>query len=155
MDLTPEQQRIIHEREVKFEAFLESRFSALKNFAEDLGFDNPHEILLEAEKFLHPISEYLKDQEIDDEDRNWITTIIGYFIGELFAQKYNGAWLIEKNGTSSKFGRYIIGQMSDQGRQIHGTVDSFEIARTYLLEPINRDLEKIVLKERDQLYVSE
>ena len=51
------------------DAFLNERMLVLTDFMEDLGYEEPHLVLLQAERFIPSLSDYLKDQIIDKEDK--------------------------------------------------------------------------------------
>lgn len=71
----------IEKQKERFNSFREERLPVLHDFSKGLGFQDPHEILINPEKFLQPISSWLSDQEISAESKNWITVRIGYFLG--------------------------------------------------------------------------
>jgi len=103
---------IIEERKEMFGKFVEERLPVLHEFAQDLKFENPHEILTNPKSFLAPIDQWLAPQQIDEEDVFKIVTKLGYFIGEYFAVEYNGCWSVCESKVSRYHGQYVVSQLS-------------------------------------------
>ena len=129
-------------RKDRFDTFLEERMPVLTDFMTDLGFNEPHMVLINAELFISPLSDYLKNQEVEDEDRNWITTIVGYFIGEYFVQKYDGYWYLNEDPNSITFLKYVVGGFERLKSNV--AVDSFGVAYDFTNEKIGRDLKECI-----------
>lgn len=102
----------IEEHKERFKAFREERMPVLHDFSKKLGFKNPHEILINPFAFLEPISNWLSEQDISDDAKNWIIVRIGYFIGELFVEKHGGCWSVCEAPSSRYYGHYVIGEFS-------------------------------------------
>jgi hypothetical protein len=110
-----------------FPRFLEERMPILVEFAEALGGAEPHRILNEPGLFLPGISEWLAHQTISPDDRSWLVTRLGYFVGELFVTKFSGAWLLNEIEGSKYFGRYVVGQFASLSNK-NAQFDPFEVA---------------------------
>jgi hypothetical protein len=102
----------IEKQKEHFDAFREERMPVLHDFAQKLGFQNPHEILINPESFLEPISSWLSDQDVSDDAKNWIIIRIGYFLGELFVEKHGGCWSVCEAPSSRYYGHYVICEFS-------------------------------------------
>ena len=102
----------IEKQKERFDSFREERMPILHDFSQRLGFQNPHEILIKPEAFLEPISNWLSEQEISDDAKNWITVRIGYFLGELFVEKHDGCWSVCEAPSSKYYGHYVVGEFS-------------------------------------------
>lgn len=84
----------IEKQKERFESFRKERMPVLHDFSQKLEFQNPHEILINPQAFLEPISSWLSEQEISKEARNWIIVRVGYFLGEFFVEKHDGCWSV-------------------------------------------------------------
>ncbi len=134
--------KTILKRKENFNSFLNERMPLLVNFMTNLGYEQPHLVLLEAEKFIPTLSAYLKGQEIDSEDRNWLTTVIGYFIGEVLVQKYDGLWFFNEDANSMTYGKYVVGGFSTVNKSI--AIDPFNASYKYVNNIEKKDLESII-----------
>jgi len=148
-ELSKEEQDLIQRRREGIDTFLNERMPILKGFMEDLGYEEPYLVLLQAERFIPSLSDYLHNQLINKEDKNWIITVIGYFIGEVFAQKYNGVWFLNEDSNSNTFGRYLVGGLQNAGNT---SIDSFEIAYNYINQKENRNLALTIENIEKQIY---
>ncbi|APU09436.1 hypothetical protein A5M85_03805 [Cellulophaga lytica] len=147
--LNEEEINLIQKRREGLDDFLKERMPILKEFMEDLGYDEPHLVLLEAQRFIPSLSDYLKNQKIEDEDKNWITSILGYFIGEVFVQKYNGSWFLNEDANSHTFGKYLVGGFLGFD---NASIDSFKVAIDYVNQN-SISLETFILNiENDVFY---
>jgi len=127
----------LEKRKKNYSQFLEERMPVLVDFAKSLELDKPHEILLNPENYIESISDYLQEQSILDEDRSWIITRIGYFVGEYYVKALNGYWGICEDINSNKFARYVI---FFEG----GFNDPFNVAAQYIDSPPPRQLLKAI-----------
>src|SRR5258708_6538850 len=105
--LTEEERAELDRRLATFEKFLEERMPVLTTFMEQLELPNPAMVLVEADRFLPPLDEWMRDQVITNSDRTWILTRIGYFIGEYLVQKFSGCWFVNDIADSRYFARYV------------------------------------------------
>ena len=104
-----------------------------------LGLADPHLVLLEPERFLEPLDAFLREQTIADEDRPWIHTRIGYFIGELFVCRFEGCWFLNEEDASCHFLRYVVGRFTKLTDK-KAIVEPFAVANDYLAQPPGRNL---------------
>ena len=139
-NISNEKQGLIQRRRDEIENFLNERMPVLIEFMEDLGYEKPHLVLLEAKRFIPTLSDYLKKQKVEKEDKNWIVSVVGYFIGEVFTQNYNGAWYLNEDHDSSTFGKFLVGEFFNSNISL----DPFEIAYKYISQEENRDLALII-----------
>lgn len=93
-------QDLLRDRKSNLNKFLEQRMPVLVEFFESLGFQDSYLVLLETDAFVKPFSDFMEDQTIDDEDRNWIHVRVGYLIGEWYIQSKGGFWEIDENPDS-------------------------------------------------------
>lgn len=96
----------------KFGQFTKERLPVLHAFSQGLGFSNSHEILNNPKSFLSSIDEWLAQQEIEEENKVWLATRIGYFIGEYFIEKYDGCWSVCEASDSRYYGYFVVGEFS-------------------------------------------
>lgn len=131
--LTSEEQQELARRQAGFDSFFNERLPVLKDFMERLNLPKPAMVAMEAEKYLPPLDAFLKAQTIADEDRNWILTRLGYFIGELLVQKLNGIWFTNEVPDSRYFLHYVVGKFTQTPNQ-GAMIDPFYIADVCLSE---------------------
>lgn len=132
-------------RKAVFEEFLSQRMPVLYDLAERLGFPSPELILTEPQALLQSISEWLSVQDIAEADRTWITSRIGYYVGELLATSYSGAWHVCEASSSRYWSHYVVGQFAAFSNP-NAIVDPFEIASDCIAQPRGRTLEKLILE---------
>lgn len=148
-ELTIEEKEILQKRKNNFNNFLEERMPVLRDFMQGIGIPEPHMVLLDAESFISPLNSYLQDQKIMIDDKNWILTVIGYFIGELFVQKYDGYWFLNEKPEASSFLKYVVGGFENIDCSL--AIDPFETAKDYVEEGTGRNLEKYINEIEIQL----
>ncbi|MBC3300068.1 hypothetical protein H0Z09_02925 [Pseudomonas sp. SWRI18] len=130
---------LLARRVAEFPAFRSERLPVLHKFCESLGFDQPHEVLLEPKKILFQLDSRFQNADINEEDQVWFVTRIGYYIGEYLTSLFGGYWLLDEDLSSSSFARYVVGDFSTAGVKIN-IVDPFEIAQRYATTPAPRFL---------------
>lgn len=131
--------RLLDRRAAGFAAFRSERLPVLHKFCESLGFDQPHEVLVEPKKFLALLDRGFQHAVISEEHRVWLVTRIGYYIGEYLISLFYGCWLLDDDRLSSSFAKYVVGDFSIEGVKAK-VVDPFEIAQRYATTPAPRFL---------------
>ena len=121
---------LLARRIVEFETFRSERLPVLHEFCKALGLDQPHEVVNEPQKFLPLLDRGFQDAVISEENRVWLVTRIGYYIGEYLISLLGGYWLVDKNPLSPSFARYVVGDFSSEGANAE-IIDPFEIAQRY------------------------
>lgn len=137
------------ERQARFALFHAELAPVLVDFIDALGIEPPREVLTQAVQYLPYVERALKDMAIADaEDRNWLLARMMYYIGEYFAQRYNGVWFVNETPGSSTFGRCVVGRF-----RLHGAnmIDPFDIATAYVDQPCPRDLSLLVGEIEDAM----
>ena len=131
--------RLLEQRAAGFSAFKSERLPVLHKFCESLGFDQPHEVLIEPKKFLFQLDSGFQRADINEEDRVWFVTRIGYYIGEYLISLFGGYWLLDEDPSSPSYTRYVVGDFSKTGVKTK-IVDPFKIAHRYATTPAPRFL---------------
>ncbi len=98
----------LEKRKIAFPAFLHERMPVLTSFFTDLGVANPAFVLLDAQNYIDPFDNFMKDEVVSVESRSWILTRVGYFLGEYLVQKYSGDWYLNENSQSRNYLRYVV-----------------------------------------------
>ncbi len=141
--MTPAQIALFAERKANFNTFYENLIPTLVDFIKHLEIIDAHNVLRQAFLFVSDLDLFFKNIMItDEEDKIWLLTRIGYFVGEYFAQKYQGCWIVCEIPESKYFGRYVIGEFS--GLDENKILDPFEVAKTYVNTPIPRQFEELL-----------
>ena len=151
--LTDQEEIELEKRKAGFEQFRDERLPVLVYFAERLGFENAYEIIREPKKFLYEISEFMADQDVLDDDRIWILTRIGYFIGECLIQQFGGCWKVNEIPDSVFFSHYVVSEFRGLNNP-NAMADPFGIAQEFVDTRPPRDLEKLfseVVQELESL----
>lgn len=143
--LTTEEQELIERRRTSFDDFLAERMPVLTHFMQCLEFPDPPMVLVNANDYSIGLSDWLKQQVIEADDRQWILVRIGYFVGEWLVQKLGGYWFLNEIPDSRYFGRYVVGRFS-KSQNPNSMVDPFEVASACLEEPVGRELQRYLLE---------
>ena len=130
-------------RRAGFDAFFEESRPVLVDFVQRLGLPEPHTVLLYAARFLPAIADWVKDQVVEPEDKTWIVTRLGYFIGEVLNQAWAGHWFLDEDLDSPFFLHYVVGQFA-RSSDINIRVSPFILADHFVSEPNGRNLEQLV-----------
>lgn len=138
-DLTEVEEKIIHYRRKEFAGFVSESVPVLIHFLSCLGMLNPEEVKNNAERFVVPLDLWMKEQPILEEDRIWILTRMGYFIGEYLNQRYGGVWMLEEDVDSPYFSQYVVGEFKNLPI-LNSRVSPFSLANNYVGEPPGRSL---------------
>jgi hypothetical protein len=136
----------------QFEQFLAERMPVLVQFAEALGSPEPHRILNEPHLFAAGISDWLAHQTVGDEDRPWLLSRLGYFIGEYLVIRFGGLWFVCEAADSKFCGRYVVGQFTDV-KNTKALADPFEVA-VASLEPGAPALQELLAEVSHALQVA-
>lgn len=129
-----------------FDSFKAERMPVLHEFCKSLGFDEPHEVLNQPERFLSMMDSGFKNAVVSEENRVWLITRMGYYIGEYLVCLYDGLWLVDKDPSSPTFAKYVVGDFSFDG-VISRLVDPFEMAQCYVDTPAPRFLKQEIEKK--------
>lgn len=127
----------------EFDRFIDERFPILADFAERLELHDHSMIVIDPERYLASIDAFMKNQTVNPEDRVWILTRLGYFIGELLIQHFGGIWFLNEIPDSRYFLRYVVGRFAAIKNR-DAMVDPFYVADVFLSEPPGRSLISIV-----------
>jgi hypothetical protein len=136
--------KLLETRKAGFEEFYKSLIPSLIEFVSRLEITPAHEVLNHAVQYAPYLAASLNIMIVDEEtDRIWLLTRIGYFVGEYFAQKYNGCWYVNDIPNSKYFGCYVVGQFALVNKP-EIMIDPFQIAQSYVDTPPNRDFESLL-----------
>ena len=137
---------LLARRMAEFETFRAERLPVLHEFCKALGLDEPHEVLIEPNKFLPLLDSGFQHAVISEENRAWLVTRIGYYIGECLISLLGGYWLVDQDPLSPSFARYVVGDFSFEGANSE-VIDPFEIAQRYATTPAPRFLRQEIEKQ--------
>lgn len=142
-ELTSEEKDHLNRRTERFDRFLSERMPVLADFAERLELPQKALIVADPKSFLTPIDEFMREQVVENDDRNWILVRLGYFIGEVLIQRYGGCWFLNDIPDTRFFLHYVVGRFTVAiNRNIQ--IDPFLVADTYLNMPPGRSLFSIL-----------
>lgn len=149
-ELTAEERELRDRRKAGFEQLYNEMLEVLVDFAERLQLPNPPRILAEAERYLEAIDEFMAEQEVLLDDRDWVHARLAYYIGELLVQKFGGCWFLNEIPDSRFFLHYVVGRFN-RIKNPNAMVDPFLVADTYLREKDVRSLKDIIAETADEL----
>lgn len=134
---------LIEARKSQFPLFLAEREPVLVDFAERLGFAEPHRILNEPSLFLPGLDTWLQHQEVSSDDYMWLLARLAYFIGEYLVVRFSGSWFVNGIEGSRYFGRYVVGNFAKVSNR-YAQVDPYEIGADVLKTRPPTSLEAIL-----------
>lgn len=141
----------LERRKAAFDGFYEQLIPALVEFVGRLGIQPAHEVLNQAAQYVPHVSTAVRDLAVEDgQDRVWLLTRMGYFIGEYFAQKYGGCWYVNDIEGSRYFARYVVGRFSRLDAS-SAMIDPFEVAQAYVDTKPPRQLEALISEVEAEL----
>jgi hypothetical protein len=141
--MTPEEQKLLVERRKRFNRILAEQSPVLHEFAEVLELPNPPMILVEPDDYVAPIAQFMRDQTVEEDDRVWIITRLGYFIGEVLCKRLGGCWFLNDWPGTRYFLRIVVGRFG-AGTRPNVMADPFEAASEFVAHPPGRDLGKYI-----------
>ena len=134
---------LIEKRKAELGKFVSGSFSVIVDFADKLGITDPHKVLMDInclEDFMFTkVHDFMKSQDIKQDDRIWIITRIGYLLGEYFKEKYSGYWTVNENKNSKQFGHYVIFAKSHKTNAMY-PIDVFSAAKEFIDQNPDRNL---------------
>jgi hypothetical protein len=156
MQQLTEEQRVLRDKRLQnLSAFLSERMGVLADFAERLELQSPASIVLDPERFLPSIDVWIKGQVVaDKDDRVWIVTRLGYFVGELLIQRMDGgSWFLNESPESRYFLDYVVGRFPGL-RNPNALVNPFEVADAFVGSNPPRDLVGLVAQVEGELQAA-
>jgi hypothetical protein len=147
-DLTSAEKELIDRRRAKLDKFLDERMPVLADFVERLELPDPPMVLVESEKYLPALDQWLRDQVIEASDRGWVLTRLGYFAGEYLVQRLGGCWFLNDGPDTKYFARYVVGRFSGAANR-NAMVDPFEIAAEVVDAPPGRSFMRLLRSVED------
>jgi hypothetical protein len=145
---------LIERRRSELDKFVEESFSVIIDFADRLGINNPHEILMDFDvlkKFMFvTVNDFMKTQTVNPDDRVWIITRMGYLMGEYFKEKYSGYWTVNDNQNSNQYGKYVVFAKSPT-LDAQYPVDAFGVAVEFVDQTGERDLIHLITEIEDTI----
>jgi hypothetical protein len=149
--MTSEEMLLLEKRKAGFDQFYQELMPLLVDFAGKLGINPAHEVLKHADQFAPYFDQALESMVVaNEQDRTWLLTRMGYFIGEYFVQKYGGCWYVSDIQGSRYFGRYVVGRFCRLNNPIP-LLDPFLIAQAYVDAPVPRHLVKSLAEVEAEL----
>jgi len=152
--MASEELTLLEKRKAGFDKFYKELIPVLVEFVGQMGISPAHEVLKNAVQFAPYLNGALQNMAIaDEQDKIWLLTRLGYFVGEYFAQKHSGCWYVNEIQGSRYFGRYVVGQFARLNNAAL-MLDPFEIARVYIEQPMPRQFEKLLTEVDAELVVA-
>lgn len=142
--MTPDQVDLLRTRKNDFDSFYKSLLPALVEFVALVGISPSHEVLKKAEQFVPLVARATQGMPIESqEDRTWLITRMGYFVGEVFVQRFGGCWFVDELPDTKYFARYVVGKFG-AGINSNAMIDPFEISTAYVDDAPPRNLGELL-----------
>jgi hypothetical protein len=149
--MTPEEMLLLEKRKAGLDQFYQELMPVLVDFVGKLGINPAHGVLEHAGQFAPLLDQALQSMAVaGEQDRAWLLTRMGYFVGEYFVQKYGGCWYVNEIQGSRYFGRYVVGRFARLNNSIP-MLDPFPIAQDYVDAPVPRHLVKTLAEVEAEL----
>lgn len=105
------------------------------HMAERLHLPDPHLIAEDPTAFVPALTEILRHDALDDDDRAWLLPRLTFVIGETLCERLgpDAGWSVDHDAASASFSRYVVGDERVK-------IDPFGAAAQFLEEPPGRDL---------------
>jgi hypothetical protein len=125
------EQAAVSARRAQFDAFYSELMPVLVGFIDRLGITPAHAVLTDAVAFAPLVSAALRDMRVETaDDRVWLVTRVGYFVGEYLVQNHGGCWFVNDDPDSATFARFVVGRFAALGGS-QARVDPFAVAADY------------------------
>lgn len=138
-ELTEEERAVVEARRARFDDFVQERLGVLAEFIRLMELPEPPRVLIEAEKYLPALDQWMATEVIGEEARLWVLLRVGYFVGEYLVQRHGGYWFLNEEPDTKTFGRYVVGRFT-RGVASNVAVDPFDVAAEYVGLPPGRSL---------------
>lgn len=149
-ELTLEEQNRLEELERGLHDFVQVALDALGNFMERLELPQPYMVLQDAGAYLSALDSWMREQIVAPDDRIWILTRVGYFLGELLNQRFGGHWFVDDHPASPYFLQYVVGRFTQLPNR-HARISPFALAANYVDLSPGRSLSAVVARVEEQL----
>lgn len=143
-EFTVVETELLERRQKEFHQFFSELMPVLADFIERLGLPQPTMVIAEPGMFVDGVADFFANQVIEEEDRVWAITRLGYFIGELLNKRFGGCWYVNDDPESSNFSRYVVGQFQCCANK-RLSVDPMAAANRFLSEPVRRDFRRLLV----------
>jgi len=147
-----EENILLQKRQQDFTDFYAKLLPALVDFIGKIGIQPAHEVLNHAVQFEPYVSQATGNFVVEDEDdRTWLETKMGYYIGEYFVQKHSGCWYMNEIPNSRYFARFVVGKFNISSQRAL-MLDPFEVAAAYVSEAPTRALRNLLAEVERELF---
>ena len=86
--MSSEEMKVLEKRKAAFEEFHKELIPVLVDFVGKMGINPAHEVLEHAPQFASYLGQALQNMGVaNEEDRAWLVTRMGYFVGEYFLHR--------------------------------------------------------------------
>lgn len=134
---------LLDHRKAGFPRFLEDAGPSLDDFLIRVGLPSASTSGFDYRKCADALGEWLRNQNIPQDNRAWITSSMGYFLGAYFINQHQGRWLVDEIPNSRFYGRYVIGDFP-RANHLSSMVDPIQMAADYVSAPAGRDLMSLI-----------
>lgn len=135
---------ILKRRQSGFAQFFSELMPVLADFIERLGLPQPAMVIAEPDMYVDGVAQFFANQIVEEEDRVWAITRLGYFIGELLNKRFGGCWYVNDDPEASTFSRYVVGQFQCcDNKKL--SIDPMDAANRFLSEPMGRNFRQLLV----------
>ena len=145
--MTPEQTKRLDRTQAIVGPAIIDRYGMLVDFLDEAGLSDTENVVQKITLLLPDFDMWLRTHKLDDDQTPDALLMIALFIGEVFAQRYAGCWLLVDKADSPNFAMYVVGKFQKPTKP-KAVVSPFLIATEFLEErakgPFARGLEQVI-----------
>lgn len=107
-DLTPRQAQLLQQCKTLFTPLWEKRIALLEEMMKVLEIQLPESIGEAPAAYLLPFSNWFQHLEILPADRGFLSTRLGFYLGELLRSELEMEWFLVEDTDSRYFAKYVL-----------------------------------------------
>jgi hypothetical protein len=142
--LTPDQEETLSHRRSEFDTYFAESMPALASLMSGIGASDPALVVNNPGAYIAVLDTWLRTAALvappGGEDRVWLISRLGYFIGYVLTQRHGGCWFFDDQPDSRWFGCYVVGQFRDFP---NGRVDPSYVAAQFVDDRSHGSLEDL------------
>jgi hypothetical protein len=122
------------------------RYGLLVDFLDEAGLSDTENVVQKAHLLLPDLARWLVTHPLSEEETADALLVIALFIGEIFAQRHHGCWMLVDKPESPNFGSYVVTRFQDlpKGKVVNPFMVATEFLEDRAKGPFARGLEQVI-----------